>query len=89
MSRTHVQNVSSGNLYDRDAEPNEQARLCSGLFDDAVIVAAGKIRHATSVFVGLRNNTILQQSQATVQNLASNWQNRDIQSGACTAQLDI
>ena len=68
---------------------DEQARLCSGLFDGAVIVAAGKSRNATSVFVGLRNNTILQQSQATVQNLASNWQNRDIKSGACTVQLNI
>ncbi len=52
-SRLHVQEMSSAKLYDRSAEPDEQARLCSALFADPVIVAAGKINNATSIFAGL------------------------------------
>ncbi len=48
-----MQDVSSRNLYDRDAEPDEQARLCSGLFADLINEAAVKIETAPSVFVGL------------------------------------
>ena len=49
----YVQDVSSGNLYDRNAEPDEQARLCSGLSADPINVTAVKIEIAFSVFVGL------------------------------------
>jgi len=44
--------LSSANLYDWNAEPAEQARLCSAQFADPVIVAAVKTNTATSVFAG-------------------------------------
>ncbi len=49
----HVQDVSSGNPYDRNTEPDEQARLRSALFADPIKVAAGKIDTAPSVLIGL------------------------------------
>lgn len=53
MSRMHVQEMFSANLYDRNAEPDAQARLCSALFVNLVIVLASKMNTAPSVFVGL------------------------------------
>lgn len=52
--RMHVpkSSLSSANLYDWNAEPAEQARLCSAQFADPVIVAAVKTNTATSVFAG-------------------------------------
>ena len=54
--RMHVQDIShrfaeviEATLYDRNAEPAEQARLCSALFADPDIVAAAKVNTATSV----------------------------------------
>ena len=44
--------LSSANLYDWNAEPAEQARLCSAQFADPVIVVAVKTNTATSVFAG-------------------------------------
>ena len=42
----HLQEMSLAMLYDRDAEPDEQARLFLAMFADPVIVAAGNINTA-------------------------------------------